>query len=299
VLSALTILDDFEGGEGRFTWAPFASSGSTNGITAASVADHTDVEAHAGVGSQRIVIVRDESPSGRLRHVSGGGSPLNNRVEIGGDDYALGPQGFVGFFLKTTDADLQVGVGVDDGTSTGATGLEVSTSLPVIADGKWHLYEWNLGDAGQWENFSGGNGAIGGPNAYVDSIFVYGGENTAGESFEVFLDTVAYNPHGSLASLGSTAFRSDFNRDGRVDSRDLLKWRGDFGATAHSDSDGDGDSDGGDFLAWQRQAGGGVGAGSSSTPAAGASLSQSAVPEPTMLVWAVAGLAVLAGMRVR
>jgi hypothetical protein len=255
-LTALTVLDAFDGGEGRFASAPFGSSGSTFGITAASTASYTTDEAQRGAGSQQIMIVRDDSSNGRLRHLSGGGSPMNNRVAIGEHDYGMAAQGYVGFFLKTTAEGLEVGIGVDDGASSGSTGLEEGASRPVIADGKWHLYQWNLDDPAQWNNFAGGNGTIGGPNAYVDSVFFYGDASTAGETLEVFLDTVAYNPHGGLDALAhATKFTADFDADGRVDAADLVKWRGDFGANGSSDANGDGVSGGADLLAWQRRVG--------------------------------------------
>ncbi|MBA3485048.1 MAG: phosphodiester glycosidase family protein [Pirellulales bacterium] len=256
LISSLTVLDAFDSGEGRFTWKP-TDSGSTNGITSTSAADYTTDDAQAGVGSQRITMVRDGNSTARLRHVSGGGNPLNNRVDIAGQPHALAPNGFVGFFLKTIDADLQVGIGIDDGVGGGTTGLEISNSLPVIADGQWHLYEWNLDDADQWSNFSGGNGTIGGPNAYIDSVFIHAGASTAGETLTMFLDTVAYNPFGSLAELVPN-YPADFNGDGRVDGEDLTKWREDFGAGAAGDADQDGDVDGADFLQWQQQLGSGV-----------------------------------------
>jgi MYXO-CTERM domain-containing protein len=40
-----------------------------------------------------------------------------------------------------------------------------------------------------------------------------------------------------------------------VDSADLAKWKGDFGATSDSSADGDNDSDGADFLIWQQNRG--------------------------------------------
>lgn len=259
LLASLTIIDGFDGDEGRFTWAPFASSGSTNGITQESTAEYTDAHAHSGAGSQQITLVRDQSPTARLRHVSGGGNPLNNRIPIGGDDYALAPQGFVGFFLKTTEVDLQVGIGLDDGVAGGSTGLELGASLPVIADGQWHLYEWNLDDADQWTNFSGGNGAIGGPNAYVDSVFIYAGASTTGDTLTMFLDAVAYNPHGSLASLSPPSYAADFDGDNDVDDDDLaIYWTANFGSGPAADADGDDDSDGADFLIWQQEFGAGV-----------------------------------------
>jgi hypothetical protein len=198
-IPALTILDGFEGGEGRFNSAPNAS-GSTNGITAASTAVYTTEEAHLGEGSQKITLVRDTTASSRVRHLSGGASPTNNRVNVGGTLSAMGPFGFIGFFMKTTQADLSVYMGLDDGTVT-TVSLERSTATPVIADGQWHLYEWNLADENVWSNFSSGNGTIGGPNAYLDSIFIESPSSTLGDTFSVYLDTVAYNPHGSLAIL--------------------------------------------------------------------------------------------------
>jgi hypothetical protein len=200
-LTQLMIIDDFEEGEGHFAWAP-NQSGTTTGIDAASVADHYSGDAFTGAGSQQITLVRTSATSSVVRHVSGGGVPANNTVDEGGVPSALAPYGFVGFFMKTTEADLQVFMGLDDGVSSGGTvGLERSTALSVIADGEWHLYEWNLADPNVWSNFSGGNGMIDGPNAYIDSIFFQSGASTAGEMFSVLIDTVAYNPNGSLAAI--------------------------------------------------------------------------------------------------
>jgi hypothetical protein len=202
-LTQLTIIDDFESGEGRFAWDP-NQSGSTIGIDVASVANPYMGDAFRGSGSQEITLVRTSEGSSLVRHVSGGGTPANNRVDEGGVLSAMSPYGFVGFFMKTTEADLQVFIGLDDGASSGgAVGLERSTALSVIADGEWHLYEWNLADPNVWSNFSGGNGMIDGPNAYVDSIFFQSGASTAGETFSVLIDTVAYNPLGSLAVLAA------------------------------------------------------------------------------------------------
>jgi hypothetical protein len=285
-ITELTILDDFDGSEDRFASSPFGASGSTNGITAASDAVYTTAEAQAGDGSQQIVLVRDGGDSARLRHLSAGGAPQNNRVAIDGKAYAMTPQGYVGFFLKTTDADLQVGIGLDDG-AVGATGLEEGLARAVIADGRWHLYEWNLADASQWSNFAGGNGAIDGPNAFLDSIFLYTGASTAGETITAFLDTVAYNPHGTLASLVRPPLGgADFKLDGQVDRRDLAIWQATYAASG-ADANSDGHVDGADFLAWQRQLGLG---------AAAAEATQ-AVPEFSAVLgaWAALWVAVMTG----
>ena len=284
-ITSLTVFDAFDGGEGRFSSTP-TFSGSNRGIAAETTAAYTETEAQAGVGSQQITIVRDDTAVGRLRHLSGVGAPGANRVNIGGQTRAMSRNGFVGFFLKATEADLQVGVGIDDGYSAGTTGTEISNSIDVIADGKWHLYEWNLADANLWTNFNAGNGAIDGPNAFIDSIFFHTGSSTANEAFTVYLDTVAYNPNGSLASLivPEVFHPADFNEDGAVDAVDLSAWQSDFGPTNGSDADRDGDSDGADFLAWQRRLG-------APQPTA------TAVPEPAGLVLAAA--AIVAKLSVR
>ena len=160
--------------------------------------------------------------------------------------------------------------------------MEASTSLSVIADGKWHLYEWNLADDAVWSNFTGGNGAIGGPNSFIDSIFFYGDGGTANRTFEVFMDTVAYNPTGRLTSLivPEVFAAGDFNKDGAVNAADLERWRGGFGVDGRGDADGDGDTDGADFLRWQRKFG--------ASPATSATTN---VPEPATKWLLTAGAA--------
>jgi hypothetical protein len=137
----------------------------------------------------------------QLRLLSGGGTPTSNVV----NGQALGPDGHVGYFLRVQPGSdpLWAAILIDDGTPT-ANGLERSTFLPIIADGEFHLYQWNLADASTWENFSGGNGAIGGPNAFIDAIYLSSAPATSGGtnwSGSVWIDTVAYNPDGTLDNL--------------------------------------------------------------------------------------------------
>ena len=68
---------------------------------------------------------------------------------------------------------------------------------------------------------------------------------------------------------------ADFDRDGDVDSADLLKWEAAYGINDMADADGDGDSDAQDFLAWQRQYTGNLSSLASATVA---------VPEPSSVV---------------
>jgi hypothetical protein len=202
-LTALTVLDDFESGKGRFGSA-LTASGSSRNIAAASTSTVDTSIRHQGNSSLRLDIVNTNADPAqmKLRFLSGGGTPGNNIV----NGAAMGPTGYVGMFLRVNPGNdpLFVALLIDDGTST-SNGLERSTFLEVIDDGEFHLYEWNLADAELWANFNAGNGAIDGPNAFLDAIYfssnastAAGGTNWAGQ---VWIDTVAYNPAGNLSAL--------------------------------------------------------------------------------------------------
>ena len=249
-------LTDFEVDEGYFSWSTGAS-GSNQGILGGSSATRVTEEAHDGGASQKIVI--DGEPGGWfLRHLSGIGSPPSSPAS----NEWLHAEGYLGFWLKTDDPGISVQIALDDPSTTIDRGL----SQAVIADGNWHLYEWDLSDDTQWEAWTSlADGTIGGAAVTLDSIQFSG----AGDAI-IFLDTVAHNPNGSLLpELG------DFDYDGDVDDEDLSAWQAGFGTTTGAsmtmgDADGDGDSDGADFLAWQRSA-----------ASSGALLAQvEAVPEP-------------------
>ncbi len=65
-----------------------------------------------------------------------------------------------------------------------------------------------------------------------------------------FLRDIGYS---TITPVMSSFSPADFNRDGDVDSGDLLTWRNGYGVNASGDTDNDGDSDGRDFLLWQRE----------------------------------------------
>lgn len=203
VLQSLTIFDDFEGSKDHFAAAPNASGSSRHIAPASSTTVDTQF-AQAGDSSLRLDIVNTgELPAAmQIRLLSGGASPSNNLHD---GDKAMGTQGYIGFFLRMEPGNdpLYISILLDDGTTV-QTGLERGNFFQVINDGQWHLYEWDLSNSTMWNNFSGGNGAIGGPNAFIDALYfssapaTSGGSNWAGT---VWLDTVAYNPHGDLSSL--------------------------------------------------------------------------------------------------
>ena len=138
----------------------------------------------------------------QLRLVSGTSHPLTNLYD---EDKAMSSEGYVGLFLRLEPGNdpLYISMLLDDGIVTNHR-QERAAFQKVIADGKWHLYQWDLSDSSQWENYNGGNHVIDGPNAFIDSLYfssapaTTGGSNWSGT---VWIDTIAYNPDGDLSSL--------------------------------------------------------------------------------------------------
>ena len=123
----------------------------------------------------------------------------------------------------------------------------------MIANGQWHLYEWNLDNNSEWEAWVTEDGIITGPTVTLDSILFRG----AGQA-TFFMDFVAQNTQGSLAPL-----EGDLDGDGDVDAADFAYWRSEY-------SNG---MDGANFLEWQRNFAQTV-----------ASTDGVAVPEPSILL---------------
>lgn len=196
-------ITDFESGEGYFSSSP-TFSGSNIGIISAS-ADRVTTHAFDGMGAQEITVLGD-SNGWFLRHVSGIGSP--SQIASPAGNLPLDPNGFVGFWLKTSNSGLEVSLALDDPV-TADRGLR----QPLIADGQWHLYEWNLEDNSEWEGWVNGDGLITGPTVSLDSIQFWG----AGVA-TIYLDEVGHNPDGSILDIFITG---DFNRDGIYDITDI------------------------------------------------------------------------------
>jgi len=263
-----SVLVDFEIDEGTFNLAP-DHSGSTTGVDAAT-ADRTDLEAHLGQFSQEITIDGSGSANWFVRHLSGGGDPAGN-VEIA-------TEGFLGFWLKTDLAGVTVAPVIDD-PGTGERGLQKA----IVADGEWHLYEWDLGDGSQWNAWVTGDGTITDATTTLDSIQFFGtGDGT------IYLDTIAHNPLGSVAV---EPLAGDYNLDGMVDAKDYSLWRDSLGQTGTglaADGDGSGTIDEGDYNLWKANFGA-----SATLPLAGTN-AQQAVPEPATL-WLLACGGLLCG----
>src|SRR4051812_46927065 len=205
VHGAPVVLDSFEGGsEGHFSFSP-TLSGTNRNISSATADSTTGTAAQGGVGSEQINITplnpgtSTDFPANtfRMRFLSGdpgsngnGGTPAFN--------VNIGPDGYVGYFLKTTTPNLTASIGLDDGAA-----LEQGTFRSVISDGQWHLYQWNLdAPSGEFTGFAGTgpNGKIDGPTVTIDSLF-FQGPTSSSPTPVIFLDTVAYNTSGDLSTL--------------------------------------------------------------------------------------------------
>lgn len=268
------VIEDFEAGLGHFKWPWNASPGSQtfgladdeNGTTVNRVSH----DAQGGAWSQLLNFVIDDvgNSTWQQRH----NSSINNQVAHPSGNVPLEPTGYVGFWLKTNDPNVQVRISIDDPVPDGATALELSTWQSVVADDQWHLYQWNLEDISQWIAIGnpGSNGQI---DAYygtvtIDSIWFAGDGNA-----QVYLDRVSHNPLGTLAA--AERIPGDYNGDGVVDAADRDTWQTTFGSTvapgAGADGNGDGVVDAADFVLWRKMG----------VPTAGAG---GAVPEPSNLL---------------
>jgi hypothetical protein len=196
------IFDDFNINEGRFSTAP-TFSGSTAGILTSSTADRVTVNPVEGVGAQQLVFITNGAATVRVRHLSGSGTPGNNSAFVTSADV----DGWIGFYLKTTNVGWDVQIWLEGPSNNGGTRKE------IIADGEWHLYEWDLdnvdGDLNGWgaiPGITGGDPVVQDGSHTIDSIIFRNSTLTPIEQQTnvIFLDFVAKTASGSVADLLAT-----------------------------------------------------------------------------------------------
>jgi hypothetical protein len=198
--SASILFDNFNVDEGHFA-SSITASGTTVGEDASSTIDRVETDGpFEGLGHQQLVLVHDATATAfRLRHLSGGGAPANNDsfLTSGGVD------GFIGFYLKTTATGWETSLNLDGPGNTTAE-MRGSTSVSIISDGEWHLYEWDL-DASNWGSVPGIVTQTLGPlpdlSYTIDSIYFRDLDGSTGPTATIYLDFVAKSDVGSIATL--------------------------------------------------------------------------------------------------
>jgi exopolysaccharide biosynthesis protein len=168
--------------EGTFCHEPTFSE-DTKGILKTSTADAVDLGNNQTC--EKIVIYDDPSISKEgwfVRFASDSSGSHSQNI-------ARKAVGYVGFWAKTTDSGMKISLAVNN-----ADQIKRGCLLKLISDGKWHYYQWNLGDSKHWEGLHNDNGKILHGDFTLDSIQIFGG-NTKGT---VYIDTIMHNPNGRI-----------------------------------------------------------------------------------------------------
>jgi hypothetical protein len=202
-LHASITFDDFNVNEGHFTSTPATGSGSTANVAGTSTADRVTTDSPIeGSGHQKLVL--NATTAGnlmRLRHLSGGGSAANNTAFT----TSAGVDGWIGVYIKTLDAaqdpNWTVQIWLEGASNNG------SNQKTIIADGNWHLYEWNIDETGAgavdgWgdvQSILAGSPTVANGSHTIDSIIF---RNTTGPaSTTFFMDFVAKSDSDSVSNL--------------------------------------------------------------------------------------------------
>lgn len=172
-----SVIDSFESSVGHFDSAP-AYSGSTTGISAASLAERNCTTRKNGECSLRVLLKDDAASASAwaVRLLSGGGNPGSNAA-------LARANGKVGFWVYTGASGVSAALGVDDSDGTERS---VARAIPVDT---WTYLEWRLDDAAQWDAWVGGaDGAITASSVKLDAVWFYRDQT----SFDVnlYLDDV-------------------------------------------------------------------------------------------------------------
>ncbi|WP_432797822.1 phosphodiester glycosidase family protein [Poriferisphaera sp. WC338] len=174
------------GNRATFEYSP-GYSGSSNGFNeSASTAELVNTDTPMGQSALKVTITDDTNQTSEWmsRIVSGANATRSQNLVRTAD-------GFVGVWAKTTDEGAEISIAIDDPTG----GTERGIRMDLIADGEWHLYEWNLDDAAAWDAWAGSsNGQIDGTDFTIDSVQIWGTGNKV-----IYLDNISHNALGSLS----------------------------------------------------------------------------------------------------
>ncbi len=200
--AAPLVIDDFNVSAGHFTWDP-TGSGSTAGVLATSTTRRVTEDPREGTGCLRLVLNTNGVIPLRIRLVSGGGSAANNTTIPTSPDV----DGWIGFYARTTNTGWDVQLWLAGPLINGSLRHNGSTQKELIADGEWHLYEWNLDDNsggedgwGNIPNIITGFSEVLDGNHYINSIIFRNAESEDATAV-IDVDFVAQNTEGSVADL--------------------------------------------------------------------------------------------------
>lgn len=189
LFSQTVIIDDFEDGTGRFGLAT-THSGSTTGILPSLPVLETSLPAVSGVQSLRIQLI--DAPGDTLnwfvRLLSGSGTPANNLL--------LNDTGFVGYWIRADRSYLSASIILDDlnSSGTGVSTNEIAVPIPIIGDGSWNLYSWDMTDTNSWDPFiASGNGMIQDPVSIDAIVFRAPYPANVNDTATIWLDKVSFN----------------------------------------------------------------------------------------------------------
>lgn len=165
------------------------ASGSTYGVLSGSQSTAVVSDGYKSRGCQKLTIADDPVAAGGwfVRHLSGSlAKRSQNRI--------CPAIGYVGFYAKTASSGVSAAIAIDNSADVTA---DRGILRPLIADGRWHCYEWNLTDPAQWQGWANGDGIIDSPDFTVDSIQCYGPDSDC----VIYLDTIAHCSNGSIQSI--------------------------------------------------------------------------------------------------
>ena len=188
--------DDFNVNEGHFGSVPTAS-GSTAGILTSSTADRVTTSPVEGAGCEQLVFITNSAASVRVRFLSGGGTVANNTAFT----TSAATDGWIGCYVKTTNSGWNLQLWLESASNNG------SVPKDIIADGEWHLYEWDLdntaGDADGWGNIAGiisGSATVADGSHTLDSM-IFRHPAVADKTNVIFVDFYAKSDSGSVSNL--------------------------------------------------------------------------------------------------
>jgi len=198
--AAPTIFDDFDVDEGHFNLQP-TFSGTTVGILTTSTADRVTTAPLQGAGCEQLVLINNSTATSvRVRFLSGGGSTSANIPFT----TTAGTDGWIGYYVKTTNTGWVTSITLD-GAAGNIAAMDGGVDQSVIADGQWHLYEWDLDSTTDWGVVNGIGGGHGGAlldeQHTIDSIYFRNTTAVPDATSEIFLDYVARNDTGSVSNL--------------------------------------------------------------------------------------------------